>query len=253
LGQLYSLPGFHDPISSLTHLLGALAFALLAPALVRRGRGDPTRVAFLGLYAFSCIFLLSMSAVYHMLPRGNGRSVMERLDHSAIFVLIAGTFTPAHGILFRGLARWGPLLLIWAAAIAGITLKAIFFASVPEGLGLSFYLSLGWVGALSAAVLWRRFGLGFIAPLLGGALAYTVGSVLEYLSYRWLWVVPGVLGPHELFHLAVLVGAGCHWYFVWSFADGRVPARTACAKPPTPGTTPARHDAVCSGDQLARG
>jgi hypothetical protein len=109
------------------------------------------------------------------------------------------------------------------------------------------------VGALSAAVLWRRFGLGFIAPLLGGALAYTVGSVLEYLSYRWLWVVPGVLGPHELFHLAVLVGAGCHWYFVWSFADGRVPARTACAKPPTPGTTPARHDAVCSGDQLARG
>ena len=89
--DLYSLPGFHDPFSSISHLLGAVVFALLMPALLRRGRGDPTRVAFLGVYAFSCVFLLTMSAVYHMLPVGTGgRSVMERLDHGAIFVLIAG-------------------------------------------------------------------------------------------------------------------------------------------------------------------
>ncbi len=250
---MYNLPGFHDPISSLSHLLGAVIFALLTPALLRRGRGDPTRVAFLGLYAFSCVFLLSMSAAYHMLPRGNGRSVMERLDHSAIFVLIAGTFTPAHGILFRGLARWGPLLLIWGAAITGITLKTIFFSSVAEGLGLSFYLSLGWVGALSAVVLWRRFGLGLIAPLLWGALAYTVGSVLEFLSYRWLWLVPGVLGPHELFHLAVLVGAGCHWYFVWSFADGQVPSSAVPAEQPAAPAPPEQFNVACSQDQLVHG
>src|SRR5262249_40158017 len=152
------LPGFYDPVSSMSHLLGAVAFALLTPALLRRGRGDPARVAFLGVYAFSCVFLLSMSGVYHMLPVGTGgRSVMERLDHGAIFVLIAGTFTPAHGILFCGAWRWGPLLLIWSAAISGITLKTVFFAGLPEALGLSFYLSLGWVGAFSAAVLWRCY------------------------------------------------------------------------------------------------
>src|SRR5262245_20522591 len=226
--DLYPLPGFYDPVSALSHLLGAVVFALLTPALLRRGRGDPARVAFLGVFAFACVFLLSMSAVYHMLPRGTGgRSVMERLDHGAIFVLIAGTFTPAHGILFRGAARWGPLLLIWAAAITGITLKTVFFSSLAEWLGLTFYLSLGWVGAFSAGVLWWRYGLGFLAPLLWGALAYTVGSVLEFLSWGWLWFIPGVVGPHELFHLAVLAGAGCHWYWVWRFAPGEVPPAAA--------------------------
>lgn len=225
--QLYTLPGFHDPASTISHLVGAIAFALLTPSLLRRGRaGDPgpgrqVRVAFLGVYAFSCVFLMAMSACYHMLPHGTGgRSVMERLDHSAIFLLIAGTFTPAHGILFRGPWRWAPLLLIWTAAITGITLKAIFLRSLAEGLGLTFYITLGWVGAVSAAVLWRRFGLRFIAPLLWGAVAYTAGSVMEFVG--WFWIVPGIVGPHELFHVLVLVGAGCHWYWVWTFADGRL-------------------------------
>jgi channel protein (hemolysin III family) len=226
--DLYPLPGFHDPVSSISHLLGAVVFALLAPALLRRGRGDPARVAFLGVYAFACVFLLSMSAVYHMLPVGTGgRSVMERLDHGAIFVLIVGTFTPAHGILFRGAWRWGPLLLIWAAAVTGITLKTVFFTSLPEGLGLSLYLSLGWVGIFSAAVLWRCYGFRFVAPLLGGAVAYTVGAVLEYFNGRWLVWIPGVVDAHALFHLLVLAGAGLHWWFVWRFADGKVPGQAA--------------------------
>lgn len=222
LAQLYTLPGFHDPVSCMSHLLGALAFALLGRALLRRGRGDPARVAFLGVYVFGCVFLMAMSTVYHMLPRGTGgRTVLERLDHSAIFFMIAGTFTPAHGILFRGAWRWAPLLLIWAAAITGITLKAIFLRDIPELVGLTFFISLGWVGTVSAAVLWRRFGLRFLAPLLLGALAYTAGAVMEFLG--WFVVVPGVVGPHELFHLMVLVGAGCHFYWVWGFADGQLP------------------------------
>jgi channel protein (hemolysin III family) len=238
--DLYSLPGFFDPVSSISHLLGAVVFALLAPALVRRGRGDPARVAFLGVYAFSCVFLLSMSAAYHMLPVGTGgRAVMERLDHGAIFVLIAGTFTPAHGILFRGPLRWGPLLAIWAAAITGITLKTVFFTSLPEALGLSLYLALGWVGAISATLLWRRYGLAFLTPLLLGALAYTVGAVLEFFNGRWLQWIPGVVDAHGLFHLAVLVGAGLHWWFVWGFASGRLPPiRSAPAPAEVPVLTP---------------
>jgi channel protein (hemolysin III family) len=223
-GDLYSLPGFHDPVSALTHLLAAPVFLVLSYFLLRRGRGNTARLIFLGIFAFASVFLLSMSGVYHMMESGgNARLVMERLDHSAIFVLIAGTFTPVHGILFRGWARWGPLLLIWTCAITGITLKTIFFDNLDEGLGLSFFLGLGWIGILSAAVLWQHYGFHFVRLLLLGAALYTVGSVLEY--FNWPVLIPGVIGPHEMFHLAVLAALSCHWAWVFGFASGEVPER----------------------------
>jgi channel protein (hemolysin III family) len=143
--------------------------------------------------------------------------VLARLDHGAIFVFIAGSFTPAHGLLFRGWGRWGMLAFIWAVASAGLTLKMIFFADVAEWLGLLFYFGLGWLGLLSGVVLWRRYGYRFIRPLLWGGVAYTVGGAVDFL--RWPALVPGVFGPHEAFHLAVLAGVGLHWRFVWEIAS----------------------------------
>jgi channel protein (hemolysin III family) len=218
----YPIPGFTQPVSSLTHLLGAAVFAVLAVPLLRRARGHGGRVAALGVFAFACVFLLAISGVYHLLALGSaGRAVVERLDHGAIFVLIAGSFTPVHGILFRGLGRWGPLLLVWAAAVTGITLKTIFFTGFPEWLGLTLYLGLGWLGAATMLVLWRRYGPGFVRPLVWGGLAYTAGAVLEFL--RWPVLVPGVVGPHDLFHLAVLAGIGCHWRFMARLAAAPLP------------------------------
>jgi channel protein (hemolysin III family) len=222
----YPIPGFSDPVSSLSHLLGAAVFAVLGYFLLRRGWGNWRRVAFLGVYVFACVLLLSMSGVYHLLARGGGgRAVLERLDHGAIFVLIAGTFTPVHGILFRGGERWGPLLLIWGAAAAGITLKTVFFSHLAEWFGLTLYLCLGWFGAVTTIMLWSRYGFAFIKPLLWGGLAYTVGGVLEF--FNWPTLIPGVVGPHDLFHLAVLTGAGLHWKFVSQFAAGTVPQPAA--------------------------
>src|SRR6516164_7833766 len=88
--DLYSLPGFHDPVSAMTHLFAAPMFLVLSFFLLCRGRGNTARLIFLGIFAFATVFLLSMSGVYHMMESGgNARVVMERLDHSAIFVLIA--------------------------------------------------------------------------------------------------------------------------------------------------------------------
>ena len=155
---------------------------------------------------------------------------MERLDHSAIFVLIAGTFTPAHGLLFRGVWRWEFLLLIWSAAIAGITLKAVYFTSFPEWLGLSIYLSLGWLGILSALKLWRRFGFAFVRPLILGGIAYSIGAVMEYM--QWFVLIPHVVEYHEVFHIMVLVGAGFHFRFVRQFEFGpNFQAGLACRSP----------------------
>lgn len=215
----YPIPGFAEPFSSLSHLGGALVFAWLAFFLVRRGR-DTGSVVSLGIFAFSSVFLLAMSGVYHLLsPVSAARAVLVRLDHAAIFVLIAGTFTPIHVILFSGWQRWGMLALIWVAAIMALVLKTVFFSGFPDTLGVALYLGLGWLGALSGFALWRRFGISFVSPLLWGAFAYTIGPAIESVSAAVL--IPGVIGPHEFFHVAVLIGLGFHWRFIYRLADRR--------------------------------
>jgi channel protein (hemolysin III family) len=217
--EAYGIPGFSDPVSSLTHLAGAGVFALLAIPLLRRGRGNQVRVACLGVYVVSCVLLLATSGVYHLLaPGGDGRLVLIRLDHGAIFVLIAGTFTAVHGILFRGRGHWGFLLFLWAVTVAAVTLKTVFFNDLAEWVGLTLYLGLGWVGVISGDILWGRYGWRFVRPLVWGGVAYTVGAVLEFL--RWPVLIAGVIGPHELFHIAVLAGVGLHWWFVYHYASG---------------------------------
>lgn len=218
------IPGFHDPFSSLSHLIGAGICAVLAVPLLRRGWGDPLRVAALAVYAFSCVFLLSMSGVYHLLPKGETArdEVLARLDHGAIFVLIAGTFTPIHVIAFHGRGRWLPLVVLWSMAATAIPLKMVYFEEFPESLGLAIYLGMGWLGAGTGAVLWLRYGAAFMRPMVWGGIAYTVGAVLEFL--KWPEVIPGVIGPHELFHVAVLFGVGFFWWFVWRIAPGVTPA-----------------------------
>ena len=214
---MLSIPGFSDPVSSLTHLAAAVVFAILSFPLIARGRGDALRVSALVVFAFSCVLLLSLSGVYHLLSPGTaGRSVLLRLDHAAIFVLIAGSFTPVHMILLR--ERWQRHLLawIWVAAIAGLTLKTVFFESTPPWLGLLMYLGLGWLGLISTVALARRFGVRFVLPLVWGALAYTIGALADFLG--WPVPVPGVVGPHEIFHLAVIAGISFHWAFIRGIA-----------------------------------
>lgn len=232
--QLYHLPGFHEPFSAISHLLGALLFLFLGLLLLKRGRGSSSRLFFLGVYWVSCVVLLSMSCVYHQMVRGGtAHRVFELLDHGAIFLLIAGTFTPAHGILFRGGWRWGPLLLIWTAAVAGITLKTIYFDHLPEWLGLSLYFALGWFGVVSGILLTRQYGFAFIKLLLLGGLVYSVGGVMDFLG--GIVLIPGVVHHHEIFHVAVLIGAFCHYLFIWQFANGQVPVSSCVAAEPMAG------------------
>jgi channel protein (hemolysin III family) len=177
------------------------------------------------------VLLLSLSGVYHLLtPETAARGVLMRLDHAAIFILIAGSFTPVHVMLLRN--RWQQNLLvgIWAAAIAGLALKTVYFDAMPAWLGLAMYLGLGWLGTISTVAIARRRGLRFVLPLLWGALAYTVGALAD--QFHWPVLVPGIVGPHEVFHLAVLAGISFHWTFILGIAtearaaglDAQVPA-----------------------------
>jgi channel protein (hemolysin III family) len=213
MNEIYPIPGFAEPVSSWTHLAAAGVLFFLSISLLRQGTGTGQMFS-LFVFAFSCVFLLSMSGVYHLLPKsGAGSLVLRRLDHAAIFVLIAGTFTPVHIILFSGIWRWGIIVSIWALAVTGITLKMVFFNAIPEWAGLIIYLALGWVGVISGVALWRKYGFAFIQLLLYGGIAYSLGAVFEY--FRKPIVFEGVVGPHELFHIAVLAGISFHWCFVY--------------------------------------
>jgi channel protein (hemolysin III family) len=216
--DVWPIPGFREPFSCITHLAAAPVFAVLGYFLVRRGRGSWCGTISLAIMALSTVFLLSMSAVYHLLSEGSGRTVMRHLDVAGVFAVIAGTVTPVHAILFRGFNRWAPIVLVWSAAATGITLRTTFSGQLPYGLGNTIFLILGWGGLLSCVLLWRRYGLSFVWPLLGGGVAYTLGVVL--LGLKWPTLIPGVIGGHELWHVAVLVGLGLHWKFVWQFAGG---------------------------------
>jgi len=220
------IPGFSEPFSSLSHLIAAGVFLVLGIWLMRSGRGHAGRVFALGVFSFSIVFLLSMSGVFHLLvPGGAGRAVLQRLDHAGIFFLIAGTFTPIHGLLFKRSLRWGVLLLIWTIAITGITLKSIYFTDISEWLGLSLYLAMGWIGALTGILLYQRFQYRFVRYLIFGALAYTLGALFEFLRLPTL--LPGIIGPHEIFHVMVIAGISFHFRFVFQFArSGQVAGNT---------------------------
>jgi channel protein (hemolysin III family) len=239
--HLFPLPGLAEPVSSLTHLAGAVAFAAAAGPLLWRGRGDPRRVAALAVYALSCVLLLATSGVYHLLALGGApRATLVRFDHGLIFVFIAGTFTPTQTILFRGWRCWGPLALMWIAAATGAVLKATCFAAVAGMRGLLLYIGMGWIGGTVGVVVWRRCGARVTWPLLAGGLAYTAGAACDY--WHWPVVLPGVVGPHEVFHVAVLAGAALQWRFISQIASGRsgVPAPRRGRRT---GSPPARREA----------
>jgi channel protein (hemolysin III family) len=215
--ETIAIPGFSEPFGSISHLLMAFVALVGFFFLYRKGRANSTRMFAISVYTFSLIFLFSMSGVYHLLDaQFLPRQVFQRLDHAAIWVLIAGTFTPLHMILFRGTWRWGVLALVWTIAITGLTLEAVFFTDVPPWLSLSGYLGLGWLGVLTAWHFRRTFGDNSIRYLWIGSVVYTLGGLLDFLE--WPVIVSGVIGPHEIFHVFVMVGAFYHWWFVYKWA-----------------------------------
>lgn len=220
-------PGIADPVSFLTHGLGALIFAVLGVGLVRRGRRSPSgrlRAITLTIFVAAAVLLLLASAMFHLQAHGSrARDIFQRIDHAMIFVLIAATFTPLHVVLFQGPLRWGVLLFVWVFAVAGIALKTVFFDVTPEAVSILTYLGMGWVGLISMIALWRTRGFRYSTPIVLGALAYTIGAIFELTNRPIL--VRGLIESHELLHIFVLLGLGSFWWFM---------RRIATYSPPTP-------------------
>lgn len=220
--QIDVLPwlGCREPFNCFSHLIGAAVFAGLAPNLIHRGRGSWVRVISLSIMAGASVLLLLISASYHLFWPGPIREIMLRCDVAAVFVLIAASMTPGHAILFSGLSRWGSLALIWTVAIGGIIWRILFCENTPGAAGIAFFLLFGWASVISAAVLWIRYGWSFIRPAVCAGLSYTVGAIVLVLHRPIL--VPGYIGAHEIWHIAVLAGIGFQWRFITQFASGKI-------------------------------
>ena len=208
-------------MSSMSHLIGALVYLVLSVLMLRRAWYSRSVFWNTFLFVFAAVTLLSLSGVYHMFsPNGKPWRVMIRLDVAAIFFLIASTATPMHGLLFTGWKRWGVLVPMWVIAITGITLRTIFFDSIPLWAGTLIFLAMGWIGLVSAILLWRYYRWDAVGPTLWGGIMYTIGAVGD--SFGWPTIIPMVWGSHETFHFFVLAGLGFHWHLVSKIVERKL-------------------------------
>ncbi len=192
---------------SVTHGVGLLASVAGLVVLVVQAAAtrDPWRITACAVYATTLVLLYGTSTLYHALSATRARRVFRVLDHSAIFLLIAGTYTPFTLVSLRGPWGWSLLGIVWGLALLGITAKAVFGTRWPI-LSTALYVAMGWVVLVAVKPLVANVPAGAIAWLVAGGLAYTAGLVF----YAWT----RLRYSHAIWHLFVLAGSACHFVAV---------------------------------------
>jgi hemolysin III len=209
-----SLFKFRDPVSGGLHLLGAVLGAIGAAVLLVAGirRGTSTHVIAFAIFGASLVLLYASSAAYHLLDVSEkARQVFRRIDHSMIFVLIAGSYTPFALLVLEGPLSFGLLVALWSLTVVGLV-KKVFWIHAPRGLSTGLYLLMGWSALLVAVPLARSLSLWGMRWLVAGGVAYSVGAIV-YATKR-PDPFPNVFGFHEIWHLFVLLGSACHFLSV---------------------------------------
>lgn len=197
-------------LRGVSHAVAALASVPAAWTLVARAHGA-TATAGAAVYATSLVALFTVSAVYHRVHWPSAiRHRVGRADHSAIFLLIAGTYTPFCLLLGPGTGH-RLLVAVWVAASAGIAL-VLSWKGIPKALRAGLYVLLGWFILPVLPALQRAVGTGPLLLLGLGGLFYTVGAVIY--AVRRPDPFPRVFGFHEIFHLLVIAAAACHFLVV---------------------------------------
>jgi hemolysin III len=179
----------------------------------------PTRKATTAaaIYAVSVSGLFGASALYHRITwrRPSARAWMRRLDHSMIFVLIAGTYTPFALLVLHGTLANVVLAIVWGGALGGVVLK-LAWVDAPKWLMAAIYVALGWVGAATIPQMASRAGIGAVTLLAVGGVLYTAGAVIYAL--RRPDPSPKIFGYHEIFHMLVIAAAAVHYAAIAGYA-----------------------------------
>lgn len=209
--------------NSVSHGLGFLAALAAAPVAIVYAvrKGNAATIVGASVYAAAMILLYLASCLYHAMPQGWRRgpwakALWAKLDHSAIYVFIAGSYTPFALGALHGPWGWTLFGLIWSLALVGILLKAFDRLRHPL-LSTGLYLAMGWLVLIAAVPLLEKVSAAGIAWLVAGGLAYTVGVVFFLTDAR-------IRFGHFIWHLFVMAGSTCHFFAVLWYAAG--PAHT---------------------------
>lgn len=195
----------------MSHGIGLVASLAAAPFLIGAilRRGDTTLIIAVGIFAVTVVLLYLASTLYHAVPESRAKRVLQVIDHSAIYLLIAGTYTPfALGVL-RGPSGWTLLTVVWLLAVLGVALKATKGVVWPR-LSTALYLAMGWLALVAARPFMREVPLAGLAWITAGGLAYTAG-VAFFAADRLRY-------GHFVWHLFVLTGTFCHYVAILQYA-----------------------------------
>ena len=196
--------------SSITHGIGAaLSIAGLVILVVLAARqNDVWRIVSFSIYGATMIMLYMMSTLYHAIQHRGAKKVFRVLDHSSIYLLIAGTYTPFMLVSLRGGWGWSIFGVIWALAITGIVFKAIFIERMKK-LSLVVYILMGWLIVIALEPLMHNIHPNGLYWLGGGGLCYTGGAVFYKMK--------SVKYTHAVWHLFVLGGSICHFFAIYLY------------------------------------
>ena len=197
--------------NSLSHGLGFLLAVAGAPVLIVAAvqRGTVADVVAVSVFAAAMALLYLTSALYHGLPHGPAKRFFHRLDHMAIYLLIAGTYTPFTLGVLKGAWGWTLFGLVWGLAVFGIVLKSIGGLR-RHGLSVALYVTMGWIIVVAVKPLWDALPPAGLLWLVAGGVAYTAGV--------GFYVANNLRYSHFVWHLFVLTGTGCHFFAVLHYS-----------------------------------
>jgi hemolysin III len=199
--------------NSVCHGVGLLAAIAVVPVLLVTAmhRGSAKDVVGVSIFSATMVLLYLTSTLYHALPDNPAKRVFQVLDHAAIYLLIAGTYTPfTLGVLY-GTWGWTLLGIVWGLALAGLLLKSIGGIRYPK-LSVALYLAMGWLALIAVRPLWQHVPPWGLFWLLAGGLSYTLGVVFFALDDRLRY-------SHFVWHVFVVAGTACHVVAVLLYAE----------------------------------
>ncbi len=208
---------FRDPVSGLTHLFGVLIsiVGLIVLLMYSITQKSPWHIVTFSIFGASLILLYSASSIYHLAPVSKKAiSILRRIDHSMIYVLIAGSYTPICLIALKGAWGWSIFTVIWTLTVVGILVK-IFWFNAPRALSTSFYILMGWLVIIAIFPLTKVLQGNGMAWLFAGGVAYTIGGLIY--ATKWPKINLKYFGFHEIFHIFVLAGSFCHYWLMLKY------------------------------------
>ena len=208
-----------DPGSAITHFIGMLMAIFAAVPLLIKAASEPGRIYIISLaiYAASLILLYAASTTYHTFDISEKvNTVLKKIDHMMISVLIAGSYTPVCLIVLRGRTGLILLTIVWSIAIAGILIKA-FWVYCPKWVSSVLYIGMGWTCVLAFTQILNNMSPAAFGWLLAGGIIYTVGGVIYALKLPIFDNRHKNFGSHEIFHLFVMGGSAGHFVVMYAF------------------------------------